>query len=173
MNVVGSPSTPGRFYTDRPLKWKRHTGKGDPILEFFGVIGSGVIQPLVSRYSLVVVSQRTSTFTYSLAVTSVMIGRPVYCPAMSNNYCPLRHMPRKLYGEVRGLKAPLRRILVLAALMVLAVGPIFSSYSNDQGPAMIPGYGPPMTASIRVMVLFSGWKSRLASLYDLEMGPLQ
>ena len=45
-------------------------------------------------------------------------------------------MPWKEYGEVRGLKAPPRRIVAPAALQAFAVSNTCSGVSMEQGPAI-------------------------------------
>ena len=97
-------------------------------------------------------------------MTSVMMGRPDSCLARSSSLRPSRPMPRKLYGEVRGLNAPPRSTVAPAALTALAVDTICSSSSTEQGPAMMTGLSPPTKASPTLMVVGSGWNSRLASL---------
>ena len=45
-------------------------------------------------------------------------------------------MPWKEYGEVRGLKAPPRRIVAPASLQAIAVSITCSGVSTEQGPAI-------------------------------------
>ena len=115
MSAGGSPSTPEGLLHGPATKMKKAHWKVRPNPR---IIVAGVIRPLVCRYPLVVVSQQASTFTYYLATTSVMIARPVTCLAMFSSFCPSTPMPRKLYAEVWGLKAPPRRTLAPAALTV-------------------------------------------------------
>ena len=89
-------------------------------------------------------------------ITSVITGSPVSCLARASSFRPSNPMPRKLYGEVRGLNAPPRITVAPEAFTALAVETICSSSSTEHGPAMITGSGPPMTALPTVTVELSG-----------------
>src|SRR6266571_4905747 len=74
-------------------------------------------------------------------------------------------------GEVRGLKAPPRRIWAPAALTASADSMICCSLSTEQGPAMTMISLPPMaTVSLIRMMLASFFTSLEASLYGWRMG---
>ena len=78
---------------------------------------------------------------------------------------PASPRPWKLYGELRGLNAPPRRILAPARLTAAAVVSTCSSDSAEHGPAMTITSSPPIRTSPTTTTVFSGLKVRLASLY--------
>jgi hypothetical protein len=76
---------------------------------------------------------------------------------------PSSPSPWKLYGELRGLKAPPRSTFAPARLTA-AASLTCSSFSAEHGPAMTITSSPPIRTSPIVMTVFSGLKVRLASL---------
>ena len=73
-------------------------------------------------------------------------------------------MPWKEYGEVRGLKAPPRRMVAPASLTALAVANTCSGVSTEQGPAMIAKWPPPIFTPLTSTMVSSGWNLRFAFL---------
>ena len=79
---------------------------------------------------------------------------------------PSSPRPWKLYGELRGLNAPPRKIFAPAFFTAAAAGVnTCSSFSAEQGPAITMTSSPPMRTSSMVTTVPSGLNVRLASLY--------
>ena len=71
-------------------------------------------------------------------MTSVMTSRPVSSATSRRSLRPSRPMPWKLYGELRGLKAPPRRNCAPAAATCFALSRGSGrGDSTEQGPAMM------------------------------------
>ena len=83
---------------------------------------------------------------------------------------PSTPSPWKLYGLVRGLKAPPRRMVAPAAATASAVRISCSRLSTEQGPAMTDSEPPPIDVPATATTVSAGWKSREASLKGLLMG---
>jgi len=73
--------------------------------------------------------------------------------------------PWNAYGPVRGLKAPPRRSFTPAFARGFAAASICSSDSTEHGPANIASSLPPISTSLTLMIVGSGFVSRLTSLY--------
>ena len=82
---------------------------------------------------------------------------------------PSSPSPWKLYGELRGLKAPPRSTFAPARFTAAAAASTCCSFSAEQGPAMTITSSPPIRTSPTEMTLFSGLNVRLASLYGSVM----
>ena len=82
---------------------------------------------------------------------------------------PSSPRPWKLYGELRGLNAPPRKIFAPARRTAAAVVRTCVSFSAEQGPAMTITSSPPIRMSPTVTTVSSDLKVRLASLYGEEM----
>ncbi len=82
---------------------------------------------------------------------------------------PSSPSPWKLYGELRGLNAPPRKIFAPARRTAAAVARTCVSLSAEHGPAMTITSSPPIRTSPTVTTVSSGLKVRLASLYGSEM----
>src|SRR3954471_7549466 len=78
---------------------------------------------------------------------------------------PSSPRPWKLYGELRGLNAPPRKILAPARLTAAAAARTCGSLSAEQGPAMTITSSPPIRTSPTLTIVGSDLKVRLASLY--------
>src|SRR5450759_4281718 len=78
---------------------------------------------------------------------------------------PSSPSPWKLYGLLRGLNAPPRRIFAPARFTAAALASTCSSLSAEQGPAMTMTSSPPIRTSPIVITVFSVLNERLASLY--------
>ena len=78
--------------------------------------------------------------------------------------------PWKLYGDVRGLNAPPRRIVAPAAATASAVSKSCSRLSTEHGPAIIVSEPSPTTASRTRITVSSGWNSRDVSLNGRLIG---
>ncbi len=81
--------------------------------------------------------------TISGAITSVTTGRPVSSRAAANSFSPSVPSPWKLYGEVRGLKAPPRKAFAPAPFTAWAASRIWSRSSTAHGPAITTSSFPP------------------------------
>ncbi len=77
---------------------------------------------------------------------------------------PSSPRPWKLYGELRGLYAPPRRIFAPARLTAAAVASTCSGLSAEHGPAITMTSSPPIRTSPTVMTVSSGLNVRPASL---------
>ena len=90
--------------------------------------------------------------------------------AASRSSCrPSSPSPWKLYGELRGLNAPPRKIFAPARRTAAAVVRTCCSVSAEHGPAMTITSSPPIRTSPTVTTVSSGLKVRLASLYGSEI----
>jgi hypothetical protein len=72
------------------------------------------------------------------SISSVTIGSPVSSRASTRIDRASSPRPLKVYGEVRGLKAPPRSIVAPASATARAVSSVCSRYSTVQGPAIRP-----------------------------------
>ena len=108
--------------------------------------------------------------TWLGSITSVITGRPVCSRASARWRSPSTPRPWKLYGLVRGLNAPPRRIVAPAAVTASAVSNSWSRLSTEHGPAIIVSEPSPITASSTRMTVSSGWNSRLVSLNGRLIG---
>ena len=79
---------------------------------------------------------RATASTSDGASTSVTTGSPVSARASARISRPSSPIPRNVYGEVRGLKAPPRSAAPPAERTARAVSSITSRDSTAQGPAM-------------------------------------
>ena len=84
--------------------------------------------------------------------------------ALRSSRSPSSPRPWKLYGELRGLKAPPRRTFAPARLTAEAAASTCSSVSAEHGPAITMTSSPPTRRSPTAMTLFSDLNVRLASL---------
>src|SRR5574338_731618 len=78
---------------------------------------------------------------------------------------PSSPSPWKLYGELRGLKAPPRSTFAPARFTAAAVDSTCASFSAEHGPAMTITSSPPIRRSSITTTVLSGLNVRLASLY--------
>ena len=100
----------------------------------------------------------------SADIISVMIGSPVTALASFNKSSPVSCSPWKEYGEVRGLKAPPRRIAAPICFTSSATPIICSRVSTEQGPAITVICLPPTFTPHTSTMLSSGWNILLARL---------
>ena len=98
------------------------------------------------------------------SMTSVISFRLWRSAAARRMRSPSSPMPWKLYGLLRGLKAPPRSTFAPARLTAAAAASTCSSLSAEHGPAITMTSSPPMRTSSIVMTVLSGLKLRLASL---------
>ena len=101
-------------------------------------------------------------------ISSVTMGSPVSCLAISSRRMPSPCSPWKSYGDVRGLNAPPRSSCAPAALTAFATYTICSSDSTEHGPAIIAKCPPPNFASPTETTVSSGWNLRLQHLKGSE-----
>ena len=99
-----------------------------------------------------------------MSITSEMSFRLCASAARRSICSPGSPRPWKLYGELRGLNAPPRRIFAPARLTAAALAMTCSSVSAEQGPAMTITSSPPIRTSSSVTMVSSGLKARLARL---------
>ena len=97
-------------------------------------------------------------------MTSVISLRSWRSAADRSIFRPASPSPWKLYGELRGLNAPPRRIFAPARLTAAAVASTCASVSAEQGPAITMTSSPPMRTSPTSTTVFSLLNVRLASL---------
>ena len=100
------------------------------------------------------------------SVTSFMFSA---FAASRSSRSPSSPRPWKLYGELRGLKAPPRKIFAPARRTAAAASRTCLSVSAEQGPAMTMTSSPPMRTSPMLTTVPSGLNVRLASLYGSEI----
>ncbi len=98
------------------------------------------------------------------SITSDTSLRSCWLAAARSIRKPSSPSPWKLYGELRGLNAPPRRILAPAFFTAAAAALTCSSVSAEQGPAITMTSSPPMRTSPTDTTLPSGLNARLASL---------
>ena len=80
----------------------------------------------------------TTASTCRGSISSVTTGRPVSSLASRRIVSASSPSPWKVYGEVRGLKAPPRSIVAPASATARAVSSVCSRYSTVHGPAISP-----------------------------------
>src|SRR5688572_16063090 len=104
-----------------------------------------------------------------ISMTSEISLRLCASAARRSICSPCSPRPWKLYGELRGLNAPPRRIFAPARRTAAAVAITCSSVSAEHGPAIMITSSPPIRTSSIVTIVSSGLKVRLARLYGSEM----
>ena len=82
---------------------------------------------------------------------------------------PSSSKPWKAYGEVRGLKAPPRRIFAPPALAIRAHSLIWSNPSIEQGPAIVTKLPSPIFTPSTSTTVLPGWNSREVNLYVFKI----
>ena len=80
----------------------------------------------------------TTSSSWRGSSTSVTSGSPVSSRASARIFSASEPRPWKLYGDVRGLKAPPRSMVAPAAFTARAVSSVCSRDSTVQGPAISP-----------------------------------
>src|SRR5258708_5772235 len=108
--------------------------------------------------------------TSSMFITSVTTGRPKRSRALASSLRPSSPRPRKAYGEVRGLKAPPRRMCPPASATAPAASISCPSLSTEQGPAITANSESPISTAPTFTTVGSGWNSRPTSLKGLLTG---
>src|SRR5919106_2548436 len=103
------------------------------------------------------------------SITSVISFRFSARAASRSRRSPSSPRPWKLYGELRGLNAPPRKIFAPARRTAAAVARTCFSFSAEHGPAITMTSSPPMRTSPTDTTVPSGLKVRLASLYGEEI----
>ena len=101
----------------------------------------------------------------SLSTISVTTLRPSSSATSRSILRPSSARPWKSYGLVRGLNAPPRRNFAPPALTALAASRSCSMLSTEHGPAMTTTSLLPILTPSTSMIVSSGWKWRLTSLY--------
>src|SRR6185436_14709791 len=103
------------------------------------------------------------------SITSEITFRLCASAARRSICSPCSPRPWNAYGELRGLKAPPRRIFAPARLTAAALACTCSSVSAEQGPAITITSSPPIRTSSTLTTVSSGLKVRLARLYGSLM----
>jgi hypothetical protein len=106
----------------------------------------------------------TTSSTWRGSTTSVVNGSPVTSRASARIARPSDPRPWKLYGDVRGLKAPPRSMVAPAAATARQLSMVCSRDSTVHGPAMRPKWFPPRRRPPTWMTVGSGVESEDTSL---------